>query len=193
MSAHSGSFLYNFAKERMNGDEGLYLILTHKDSDHCFGMDEMKRHGATVIAHELAAEVIIEERNLSTNKVANMIKNTYTQDVLGNTVLSRPDQTINQDTVLNLGEDIRLLAIPGHTPGDIAVYHPRSKVLFAGDAVLEGMSPYIRPDSIDTKTWIKNLERLKKLDIEWILPGHGVLSKRDIIDSNIRFLQRKQN
>jgi glyoxylase-like metal-dependent hydrolase (beta-lactamase superfamily II) len=92
-----------------------------------------------------------------------------------------------------LGEDIHLLVVPGHTSGDIAVYHPRSKILFAGDAILEGMDPYIRPDSIDTKTWIKNLERLKKLDIEWILPGHGVLSKLDIIDSNIEFLQRKQN
>lgn len=193
MSAHTGAFLYDFANERMNGDEALYLILTHKDSDHCFGMDEMKKHGATVIAHEHAAEVILEERNLSTNRVAKMIKSTYTQDVLGNAVLSRPDQTIAQDTVLDLGEDIHLLAVPGHTPGDIAVYHPRSKILFAGDAVLEGMNPYIRPDSIEIKTWIKNLERLKKLNIKWILPGHGALSKPDIIDSNIRFLQRKQN
>ncbi|MBE0527003.1 MAG: MBL fold metallo-hydrolase [Candidatus Thorarchaeota archaeon] len=193
MSAYSGAFLYNFAKERMTDTEDLYLILTHKDTDHCFGMNEMKKYGATVIAHEHTAEVIVEESNLSTNRIAKMIKNTYTQDVLGNAVLSRPDQTITQDTVLDLGEDIHLLTVPGHTPGDIAVYHPRSKILFAGDAILEGMDPYIRPDSIDIKTWIKNLERLKKLDIEWILPGHGVLSKRDIIDSNIQFLQRKQN
>lgn len=193
MSAYSGAFLYNFANERMKGDEELYLILTHNDSDHCFGMDEMKKHGAIVIAHEHTAEVIVEERNLSTNRVAKMIMSTYTQDVLGNSVLSRPNRTITQDTVLDLGEDIHLLVVPGHTPGDIAVYHPRSKILFAGDAILEGMDPYIHPDSINTNTWIKNLERLKKLDIEWILPGHGALSKRDIIDSNIRFLQGNQN
>ena len=117
-----------------------------------------------------------------------MIRTTYTQDVLGEAVLSRPDQTITQDTVLDLGEEIHLLAVPGHTPGDIAIYHPRSKVLFAGDAILEGMDPYVRPDSISIKTWIKYLERLKELDIEWILPGHGALSKPDIIDSNIRHI-----
>jgi cyclase len=144
-----------------------------------------------VIAHEHSAEVIVEERDLSTNRIATMIKNTYTQQVLGDAILSRPDQTITQDTTLDIGEDIRLLAVPGHTPGDIAVYHPRSKVLFAGDAILEGMDPYVRPDSIDIKTWIKNLERLEKLEIEWILPGHGALSKPDIIDSNIQFLMRK--
>ena len=170
MSAHSGAFLYNFAKERMKGDEDLYLILTHKDTDHCFGMNEMKKHGATVIAHEHASDVIVEESDLSNNRIAKMIRKTYTQEVLGDAVLSRPDQTITQDTVLDLGEEIHLLAVPGHTPGDIAVYHPKSKILFAGDAVLEGMDPYIRPDSISIKTWIKNLERLRKLDIEWILP-----------------------
>jgi cyclase len=189
MSAYSGAFLYDFAKERMKGDEDLYLILTHKDTDHCFGMNEMKKHGAIVIAHEHTAEIIFEESNISNNRIAKMIKRTYTQEVLGEAVLSRPDQTINMDTVLNLGDEIHLLSVPGHTPGDIAVYHPRSKVLFAGDAILEGMDPYVRPDSISIKTWIKNLERLKKLDIEWILPGHGALSKPDIIDSNIQFLK----
>ncbi len=193
MSAHSGAYLFNFAKERMKGDEDLYLILTHKDTDHCFGMNEMKKHGATVITHEHTAEIIVEESDLSKNRIAKMIKNTYTQEVLGDAVLSRPDQTITQDTVLDLGEEIHLLSVPGHTPGDIAVYHPRSKVLFAGDAILEGMDPYVRPDSISIKTWIKNLERLKKLDIEWILPGHGALSKPDIIDSNILFLMSEQH
>jgi glyoxylase-like metal-dependent hydrolase (beta-lactamase superfamily II) len=188
MSAYSGAFLYKFAEEKMNGDEELYLILTHKDSDHIFGMNEMKKHGAIVIAHEHSAEVIAEERNLSTNRIAKMIKRTYTQNVLGDAVLSRPDQTITQDTTLNLGEDIRLLSVPGHTPGDIAIYHPRSRVLFAGDAILEGMNPYVRPDSIDIKSWIKNLKRLKKLDIEWIVPGHGELSGPSLIDANIEFL-----
>jgi glyoxylase-like metal-dependent hydrolase (beta-lactamase superfamily II) len=188
MSAYSGAYLWNFAKERMRGDEDLYLILTHKDSDHCFGMDEIKKHGATIIAHKYTAQIIAEEGNLSSNKIVKMIKRTYTQEVLGVPVLSVPDQIINHDTVLNLGDEIRLLVVPGHTPGDIAVYYPRSKVLFAGDAILEGIDPYLRPDSISSVTWIKNLERMKKLDIEWIHPGHGALSKPDIIDSNIQFL-----
>jgi len=187
MSAYSGAFLYDFAKERMKGGEELYLILTHKDTDHCFGMNEMKKHGAMVIAHEHTADILVQESDLSKNRIAKMIKRTYTQEVLGDAVLSRPDEIITKDTILDLGEEISILTVPGHTTGDIAVYHPRSKVLCAGDIILEGMDPYIRPDSIDLDTWIKNLERLKKLDIEWVLPGHGALSKPEIIDSNIQF------
>jgi glyoxylase-like metal-dependent hydrolase (beta-lactamase superfamily II) len=193
MSAYSGEYLWNFAKEKMSGNEELYLILTHKDTDHCFGMNEIKKHGATVISHEHTAEILHAERDLSMNAIAKRArKQYYPDDVLGDVVLSRPEQTIIRDTVLNLGEEIQILSIPGHTPGDIAVYHPRSKVLFAGDAILEGMDPYVRPDSINIKTWIKNLERLRELDIEWILPGHGALSKPDIIDSNILYLMREQ-
>ena len=194
MSAYSGEYLWNFAKERMKGTEDLYLILTHKDTDHCFGMNEIKKHGATVITHEHTAEILDAERDLSTNAIAKRArKKYYPDDVLGDVVLSRPDQTIIRDTALNLGDEIQLFSTLGHTPGDIAVYHPRSKVLFAGDAILEGMDPYIRPDSINIRTWIRNLERLKELEIDWILPGHGALSKPDIIDSNILFLMREQS
>ncbi|MHA2355607.1 MAG: MBL fold metallo-hydrolase [Candidatus Thorarchaeota archaeon] len=193
MSAFSGAYLWSFAKERMKGTEDLYLILTHKDTDHCFGMNEIRKHGATVIAHEHTAEIIDTERDLTRNAIAKRVrKKFYPDNVLGEVILSKPEQTITHDTILNLGDEIQILSIPGHTPGDIAVYHPRSKVLFAGDAILEGMDPYIRPDSISIRTWIRNLERLKELDIEWLLPGHGALSKPDIIDSNILFLMKEQ-
>ena len=192
MSAYSGEYLWKLVKQSMRGDEDIYLILTHKDTDHCFGMNEIKRHGATVIAHEHTGEILHATRDLSKNPIAVRVRKTFhPEDVLGPVVLSRPDQTITSDTTLHLGEEIQLLAIPGHTPADIAVYHPRSKVLFTGDAVLEGMDPYIRPDSLSLKTWIRNLERLKELDIEWILPGHGELCKPDIIESNIQFLMSK--
>jgi len=193
MSAYSGAFLYDYTKEIMTGDEGLYLILTHKDSDHCFGMNEMKKHGASVIAHEYTAESIAAEKDLSKNRIAKMIKSTYSQEVLGKTVLSRPDMIISENTVLKLGEEIQIHVVPGHTPGDIAVYHPRSKVLFTGDVVLQGMDPYIRPESLDIPTWVKHLKRLKRLNAQWVVPGHGELSKADIIDSNIEFLLNKNH
>jgi len=194
MSAHSGAYLWNLAKERMSGSKDLYLILTHKDTDHTFGMNEIKKHNATVISHEYTADYISENSDLSENPIAKRIRKEYhQQDVLGEAILSRPDQTITHDTTLNLGEEIQIVSIPGHTPSDIAVYHPRSKVLFTGDAILEGMDPYIRQDSVSIDTWIENLERLKELDIEWIVPGHGALSKPDIIDSNIEYLMKNRS
>ena len=194
MSAHSGAYLWDIAAQRMRGTEELYLILTHKDTDHYFGMNEIRRHGAKVISHEYTATYIQENSDILNDPIAKRVRETYhPDDVLGEVIVSRPEQVITHDTTLNLGDEIQILAVPGHTPGDIAVYHPRSKVLFTGDAVLEGMDPYIRQDSISFKTWIRNLERMRDLDIEWLVPGHGALSKPDLIDSNIAYLIREQD
>jgi glyoxylase-like metal-dependent hydrolase (beta-lactamase superfamily II) len=190
MSAYSGQYLWSIAENKMVGNEELFLILTHKDTDHCFGMNDMKKQGAKVIAHEYSAKVIHEYRDVSKHPIVKRIRKEYkTEDVLGEVILTMPDQLISEDTTLDLGTELHILTVEGHTPGDVAIYHPESKVLFSGDAILEGMNPYIRPDSIDIETWIRNLKKLKKLDIEWICPGHGALSKPDIIDKNIKFLE----
>ncbi|MHA2426038.1 MAG: MBL fold metallo-hydrolase [Candidatus Thorarchaeota archaeon] len=193
MSAHSGKYLWDLAHEQMSGSEDLYLIITHKDTDHHFGMNEIKKHGATVIAHKHSSEVMYEARDLSKHPIAKRIRKKFKDvDALGDSVVSEADQVISEDAILDLGEEIRILSVPGHTPGDIAVYHPRSKILFAGDAILEGMDPYIRPDSININTWINNLERMKDLEIEWICPGHGRLSRPGLIDKNIEYLKKNQ-
>ncbi len=193
MSAYSGEYLWNLAKAKMNGSEDIYLILTHKDTDHCFGMGEICKHGAQIIAHTETARVIENNLDITQNPIANRIRKEYAaEDVLGNAALKKPDRIISDDITLHLGKDVEILSVPGHTPGDIAVYIPESRVLFAGDAILQGMDPYIRPDSISIKDWIDNLDRLRELDIEWIVPGHGEISKPEIIDENIGFLESQQ-
>ena len=84
MSAYSGAYLWNVAKQRMTGTEELYLILTHKDTDHCFGMNEIKKHGATVIAHEHTAEIIDSWQDLSKHPIVKRARKQYhPEDVLG--------------------------------------------------------------------------------------------------------------
>jgi len=191
MSAYSGEYLWSIAEKQMRGNEDLLLILTHKDTDHCFGMDAMKSRGARVIAHEHSTEVLANMKDLSKNSIFTRVrKNFHPDDVLGDVILSEPDEVIVRDTVLDITDEIQILPVPGHTPGDIAVYHNKSKVLFTGDAVLEGMDPYVRNDSTSIDTWVSNLERLKKLDIEWVVPGHGALSKPDIIQANSQYLRK---
>jgi glyoxylase-like metal-dependent hydrolase (beta-lactamase superfamily II) len=58
----------------------------------------------------------------------------------------------------------------GHTSGDVVVFLPKEKVIFTGDFLLKGPA-YMGDAYIDE--WIDALERLKALDFEWILPGHG--------------------
>jgi glyoxylase-like metal-dependent hydrolase (beta-lactamase superfamily II) len=46
----------------------------------------------------------------------------------------RIDRELGDGNELGFGDGAVTVAVPGHTPGSIAVYLPRHQVLFAGDA-----------------------------------------------------------
>jgi len=191
-SGYSGEFQWNLAQDRMDVDKDLCLIITHRDADHYFGMHAIRKHGAQVIAHSNTAKFIEANHDVIKDHLAQRVREIHgPDDFLGAVVVSKPDRTISKDITLDVGEEVQIIVVPGHTPGDIAVYHPRSRVLFAGDAILEGMNPFIREDSLSLAIWISNLERMRNLDVEWVVPGHGAISRPDIIDGNILFLQKQ--
>ncbi len=71
------------------------------------------------------------------------------------------------------GETLEVLETPGHSPGSICLYWPSRKTLFTGDVVFEmGVGRTDFPGG-DGKSLIESIERLAKLDVELLLPGHG--------------------
>jgi len=193
MTVDSGEYLWKVAQEKMVGNEALYLILTHHHSDHVFGMRPLKEKGAHIIAHRLVAAELKDDHGRYKRFIVNSMgwSPEKGDEIFGDVALSIPDRIIEEDTILNIdGEEIHLLLTPGHTPDSIAIYHPKSGTLFAGDAVYEGMRPNARfggPE--EWKLWISRLERLKQLEIKTIVPGHGKLCSKDEIDRNIAYLK----
>ena len=69
-----------------------------------------------------------------------------------------------------------------HTGGDVVVFLPEEKIVFTGDLLVPGPS-HMGDGYADE--WVETLDRLKELDFEWILPGHGPATQdRGIIDLN---------
>ena len=67
--------------------------------------------------------------------------------------------------------------VPGHTPGEVAFYHPVRKILFSGDSVVERKGRFTLPGAkfaADLDQAVRSLARLRELDVEVLLPGHGV-------------------
>lgn len=62
----------------------------------------------------------------------------------------------------------------GHTDGDAVVYLPKEKVIITGDA-LHGWTPYMG-DSYPYD-WIRMLEATEKLDFDYIIGGHGGVTR----------------
>lgn len=66
---------------------------------------------------------------------------------------------------------------PGHTPGEVVFFHPTRRILFSGDAAVErnGRLTLAAPrfaSNLDQA--VQSLARLRGLDAETLLPGHGV-------------------
>jgi glyoxylase-like metal-dependent hydrolase (beta-lactamase superfamily II) len=82
---------------------------------------------------------------------------------------------------------------PGHTPGEVVFYHPARKILFSGDAAVEreGQLTLAAPrfaTSVDQA--VQSLSRIRGLDVEILLPGHGVPVTRNVASLLDDLIQR---
>ena len=73
--------------------------------------------------------------------------------------------------------------------GDAVVYLPQQKILFAGDIVIPGFVPYYKGRTPTIQNWIQALKRLKLMDIDTIIPGHGKIGGKELIDQQLEFLE----
>jgi len=74
-------------------------------------------------------------------------------------------------TLFRGGREIRLLHLGrGHTGGDVVVFLPKERVVVTGDLLVEGTS-YLGDGFL--AEWPQTLERLRALDYDITLPGHG--------------------
>lgn len=68
----------------------------------------------------------------------------------------------------------RLLQVPGHTPGSIALYFEREQIVFTGDTLFKDAIGRTDLSYSDKKELTKSLQKLFTLPLETIVyPGHG--------------------
>jgi glyoxylase-like metal-dependent hydrolase (beta-lactamase superfamily II) len=100
-----------------------------------------------------------------------------------------PNVTLTERLTLHLGgREIRMMFMGrGHTAGDVVVYLPKERIVATGDLLVEGTS-YSGDAYIPE--WIDTLEKVKALDFDTILPGHGnALKGKSKIDHFQQYLR----
>jgi len=90
---------------------------------------------------------------------------------------------LNDDDIIDIGNrKIKIIHTPGHSPGHICFYDLKNKYLFTGDLAYEGQLDAFYPTAnpIDFKA---SIDKIKKLDVNKILPGHHNLNvDNDLIE-----------
>jgi len=72
-----------------------------------------------------------------------------------------------------------------HTHGDAWAWLPKERILFTGDACVNG--PYNYLGDSNTASWIHLLTALQQLNVETIAPGHGPLGKRPLLEDQKQY------
>ena len=83
-----------------------------------------------------------------------------------------PDTTLNDRLTLFRGDrEIQVIFCGrAHTGGDVVIYLPADKIAYTGDMAFRGPS-FLGDGHVDE--WPDTLMRLKELDVELYVPGHG--------------------
>ena len=87
--------------------------------------------------------------------------------------------TFGDGVTLDVPGSPRIIHLPGHTPGSVAIHVPAVDAVFVGDAlttrhVLTGEhGPQPAPFTDDPRAAIASLQHLVGLGATWVLPGHG--------------------
>lgn len=164
------------------------IVLTHGDTDH-IGFAEALRaeHGTPVFVHEAdAARATGAARAPSTPmpawRLGAALAFLWTA-VRKSGRVRRPAEvtTVTDGEVLPLPGGPRIIGMPGHSPGSIAVHLPEHDAVCVGDAlttrhVLTGEArPQAAPFTDDDAEAAASLARLRGLGATWVLPGHGVV------------------
>ncbi|MGH8960402.1 MAG: MBL fold metallo-hydrolase [Jatrophihabitantaceae bacterium] len=89
----------------------------------------------------------------------------------------RVTRELNAGDVIDLGDRrLRVLHLPGHTPGSIALYEPDTRALFSGDVIYDvGGADQLLDDlgSGDVGAYLSTMGQLEPLPIDVIYAGHG--------------------
>lgn len=82
-----------------------------------------------------------------------------------------------------------MIPTPGHSPGSICLYYEKEKALISGDTLFYlGVGRTDLPGG-DTASLAQSLERLARLDIEYLVPGHGEMLKgRKAVEKNFQLI-----
>ena len=148
------------------------VILTHGHPDHCEAAVSIQKETHALIAMHRADEEMLQ--------ILGGRVDIYLQDGMMETVSGRQ-------------YDLQILHSPGHSPGHITVYWPYRKVLIAGDCIFYRSTGRTDFPGGSSNMLRESIERLARLDIEYLLCGHpyghpGFIQGADDVRENFEII-----
>ena len=86
----------------------------------------------------------------------------------------RPQRVLEDGDLLKApGYELEAVHTPGHASNHLCYRHAGLGWLFTGDHIIDGSTVVIDPPDGNMSDYLRSLERLQRMDIRAIAPGHG--------------------
>jgi glyoxylase-like metal-dependent hydrolase (beta-lactamase superfamily II) len=194
MGPRNGARVLDAARAKA-GDRRLILTTTHFHPEHGFGAQAFS--GA---AHMIYNRAQLDEFRDKGQAYLEMFRTfgPAVAEALEGVELVEPDEVYDGgEHTLDLGGRAVQLLTWGlaHTQGDQVVFLADERILFTGDLVEERVFPiypYFPPEDadVDGSAWIDVLSRLEALEPAQVVPGHGEVTRVDVIATAREYHER---
>jgi len=165
-----------FARERAAGGR-LTVVLTHHHWDHAWGTAAFA--GAEVVAQRQCPRLL-----------AALLAG-GAEDVPPPPPEGVPLPTMTFGDRLSLddaqGSPVHLIHAPGHSEDSLVVFVPGERLLLAGDVVEWPLPSFSQRDGAEA--WVATLRRLKQLPVTTVVPSHGPVGGKELIDATQRYVE----
>jgi glyoxylase-like metal-dependent hydrolase (beta-lactamase superfamily II) len=147
------------------------VVDTHWHDDHTFGNHVFRP--ATIWGHERCGPRMLELGEVQRSRLTEAYPERAVE--IGEVVIDPPDRSFSETATIEVGGrqvELRYLG-RGHTDTDIVVVVPDAAVVFAGDLLEAGATPYFGDGyPLD---WPETALRLVELIRGPVVPGHGAV------------------
>jgi len=163
------------------------LVNTHHHPDHTTGNGLLP--GATIVAHEAARAEMLAMARLEMAGVH--LDGIWQEFDAGDVPFAPPFLTFRDEVALWVGDrrcEIRHVGIPAHTTNDVVVWVPDAGVLYAGDLLFTGGTPFLLSGSVAGA--VRALEDVvAPLGARTVVPGHGPVCGPEVVEEVLGYLR----
>jgi glyoxylase-like metal-dependent hydrolase (beta-lactamase superfamily II) len=163
------------------------LIATHADVDHIQGLAKLNTLLKTkIVGHKLAATPLAEGDRIKT----------FAEIAAQNIHLEMPpvklDELIEEGDKVKVGNlELEVWHTPGHTDSQLSFR--LGNLLFSGDNIYRDgcVGAIDAHHGSDIQAFVNSLKRIRQSDVEWLLPSHGPIFRKDdaVLDRAIARLE----
>lgn len=146
------------------------MINTHVHPDHIYGNIAFKQSGVSFVGHYKLEQAMAMRAPYYGEKAARDLGYTLKPEHF-----IPPDRPVRDTMELDLGgRSLLLTAHPSaHTDNDLSVLDNKTRTLWLADLLFMGHIPVVDGS---LNGWLKEIEKLRAIDAQLVIPGHGPVS-----------------